>query len=325
MASRIDWEKQLGRRLKLREIDVFVTVATRGSMARAASDLGITQPAVSEMMANLERALGVRLLDRNPRGVAPTIYGDVLLRGGTAAIDDLRQCIKEMQSLADPAAGEVKVGCPETVATLLPPIIERMSNTHPRVLIHILDLAAPSLDLPQLRDRSLDLALVRFGGSAGQHPLARDLDVEVLLNDELVVVAGAKSKWARNPHVDLAKLTQVRWILPPLKTSNSRTVFEAFRERGLGAPNVVMATFSLHLRTSMLADGAYVTVLPRTVVQADGDRLGIRALPIKLPKHEFPLAVVTLKRRMANPVVQLFAQRAAAALRAMTSPPRARR
>ena len=315
MPPRADLDKHLGRRLKLREIEAFAAVAARGSMARAAVDLGITQPAVSEMMANLERALGVRLLDRNPRGVTPTIYGDVLMRGGRAAIDELRQCIKQMQALADPGAGEVKVGCPETVATLLPPVIQQISRTHPRVLVHVFDLVAPTLDLPQLRDRSLDLALVRYDGST-RHPLAQDLELDVLFHDELVVVAGEKSRWVRDPHIDIPKLSEARWLLPPLTTSNSRTVFEAFRERGLSAPQITTATFSLHLRTSMLADGACVTVLPRTVVQHDGARLGIRALPIKLPKHEFPLAVVTLKRRMTNPIAQLFVRQISAALRA---------
>src|SRR5882724_12411619 len=129
MVLGIDWQRQLARRLKLRDLDVFVTVAQRGSMARAAAELGITQPSVSEMMANLERALGVRLFDRSSRGAAPTIYGQVLLRGGLAAIDDLRQTVKEMQFLADPTAGDVRVGCPDTAAPLLPPIIERLSHT----------------------------------------------------------------------------------------------------------------------------------------------------------------------------------------------------
>ena len=105
---------------------------------------------------------------------------------------------------------------------------------------------------------------------------------------------------------DFAKLADARWILPPLQTSNSRTVFQAFRQRGVELPTVSMTTFSLYLRTSMLADGAYVTVLPRSIVQLNAERMSIKALPINLPRHEFPLAIVTLKSRMTNPVIQLF-------------------
>lgn len=324
MVLKIDWQRHLARRLKLRDLDVFVAVARHRSMAKAAADLGITQPSVSEMMANLERGLGVRLFDRSSRGVAPTIYGEVLLRGGRAAIDDLQQSIKEMQFLADPAAGDVRIGCPDTVAALLPPIIERLSHTHPRVLVHVSDVVAPTLDLPQLRDRTLDLALVRFGGKPEQHPIGDDVDVEVLLNDELVVVAGKNSRWARERKIDLAKLADARWILPPLQTSNSRTVFEAFREHGVELPKVAMTTFSLYLRTSMAADGAYVTVLPRSIVRLNAERMSIKALPIKLPRHEFPLAIVTLKSRMPNPVVQLFIKHVREGLRPMAARPAGR-
>jgi DNA-binding transcriptional LysR family regulator len=287
--------------------------------------LGVTQPSVSETIANLEHAVGVRLLNRSPQGVELTIYGQSLLKGGVAAFDDLRQSIKEIEFLADPTIGDVRVGCPETVAILLPPIIQRLSLKHPRLVLHVSDVVAPTLDLPQLRDRSLDLALVRFGGSPSQHPFGDDLDVEVLFDDEVLVVVGKKSRWARDRRIDFPKLANEPWILPPLHTSNSRVVFEAFRMRGLAPPKVTIATFSAQLRTSMVAAGPYVTVLPRSMLHLHADRLSLKALPIKLPAHEFPVALATLKNRMPNPVVQLFIKHVRAGVRSMGLPRPARR
>jgi hypothetical protein len=66
MARKIDWESQIGRRLRLRDLHVFSTVVQRGSMARAAAHLRVSQSAVSEIIAYLEHTLGVRLLDRSP-------------------------------------------------------------------------------------------------------------------------------------------------------------------------------------------------------------------------------------------------------------------
>jgi len=315
MAERMRGAEQIGRRLKLRELEVFIAVVQRGSMARAAVDLGITQPSVSEIISNLEHATGAPLLERGPRGVTPTLYGEVLMRGGNAAIDDLRQSIREIQFLRSPGVGDVRVGCPETVATLMPPILKRLSQCYPGILVHLSDVVAPTLDLPQLRDRSLDLALIRYGGPMDQHPFTDDLDVEVLLNDELVIVAGRNSRWARDRKIDLSKLAEARWILPPLNTSNSRTVFEAFRECGLDAPTVILVTFSQHLRTSMLDDANTVTVLPKSVLRFGADRSPIKALPINLPRHDFPLAIVTLKRRAMSPVAKLFVSHVREALR----------
>ena len=91
MAQRIDWDSQLGRRLRLRDLHVLMTVARLGSMAKAAAELGVSQPAVSEVIADLETALGVRLLDRTPQGAQPTPYGAVLIARAAAAFDELRQ------------------------------------------------------------------------------------------------------------------------------------------------------------------------------------------------------------------------------------------
>ena len=120
MAQRIDWDSQLGRRLRLRDLHVLMTVAKLGSMAKAAAELGVSQPAVSEVIADLENALGVRLLDRTPQGAQPTPYGAALLKRAINAFDELRQGIREIEFLADDSAGEIRIGCPEFDRSRLP-------------------------------------------------------------------------------------------------------------------------------------------------------------------------------------------------------------
>src|ERR1700731_1294208 len=97
MAKAIKDDSFIGRGIPLRDLHVFFTVTQRGSMAKAARDLGITQPAVSRVIADLEHALGVRLLDRGPQGVEATIYGRALLKCGLTVFDDLKQGVKELE------------------------------------------------------------------------------------------------------------------------------------------------------------------------------------------------------------------------------------
>ena len=82
MVRVIPWEQQIGRRLRLRDLFVFFTVVEYGSMARAGAKLGVSTPSISEAIATLEHALGVRLLDRSPKGVVATPYGEALLARG---------------------------------------------------------------------------------------------------------------------------------------------------------------------------------------------------------------------------------------------------
>src|SRR5215204_336210 len=110
----MQWSDRVGRRLKLRDLHILLAVARSGSMGKAA--LSISQPSISKAIADVEHAVGLRLLDRGPQGIEPTIYGRALLKCGTAVFDKLRQGVKELEFLIDPAAGELRVGCTETMA-----------------------------------------------------------------------------------------------------------------------------------------------------------------------------------------------------------------
>lgn len=316
MARISDWEGHIGRRLKLRDLHVFFTVVQSGSMAKAAAHLRVSPPAVSQIIADLEHALGVSLFDRSSQGVEPTSYGRALLKGGAAAFDDLKQTIKEIEFLADPTAGEVRIGCPETVAAILPPIIQRLYQRHPGVTVHVSDAVAPTFDLPQIRDRTLDLALVRVPALPSRDQLAEDLNVELLFRDEAVIVTGANSPWARRRKVDLAELAKELWILPPETSLNSVIVKEAFRASGLNPPKISLVTFSVQLRTILLANGPYVTVFPRSMMLLHAEHMGLKVLPAKLRgAQEWPVVIVTLKGRTLNPVARLFIDHVRAAVK----------
>src|SRR3979490_2833761 len=102
---------RIGRRMKLQDLHVLMTVVQAGTMGKAAQRLNTTQPIISRSIADLEHALGVRLLDRHRQGIEPTEYGRALLDCGVAVFDDLRQGVKNIEFLPDPNAGEGGIGC----------------------------------------------------------------------------------------------------------------------------------------------------------------------------------------------------------------------
>jgi DNA-binding transcriptional LysR family regulator len=118
---------RIGRRLKLHDLHVLMAVVQAGSMSKAAEFLNTTQPAVSRSIADLEHAFGVRLLDRSRQAVELTEYGRALLDGGVAMFDDLRQAVKNIEFLADPTAGEIRVGAHglARLASQPPPTLQR--------------------------------------------------------------------------------------------------------------------------------------------------------------------------------------------------------
>src|SRR5713226_9784608 len=110
MGAVMQLSDRIGRRMKLQDLHVLMTVMQAGSMGKAAQSLSISQPAVSRSIAELEHALGVCLLERHRRGIEATEYGRALLDCGVAVFDDLRQGVKNIAFLADPTAGELRIG-----------------------------------------------------------------------------------------------------------------------------------------------------------------------------------------------------------------------
>jgi len=298
----MEWERRIGRRLRLRDLHILSTVVERGSMAKAAAYLAVSQPAVSDAIANLEAALGVRLLDRVPHGVEPTIYATALLKRGHVVFDELRQGIKDIEFLADPTAGEVRVGCPESLAPVASAIIDRLSRRYPAVIVHVATTQPATLEFRELRERQVDLLLGRMISP----PLAdEDIDVEILFEDRLFVVAGARSPWTRRQKIELAELVNERWILLPPNNALSSLVAQAFRSRGLEPPRESV-TADIHLRIHLLTTGRFLTVLPADLLQFVGKRWSLKTLPIDLGIQAPSLGVLTLRNRTLSPVAQLF-------------------
>ncbi len=298
MARKIDWEGRIGRRLKLRDLHIYFAVVQCGSMAKAAAQLGVSQPTVSEAIAELEHTFGVRLLDRVARGVEPTMYGNALLKRGIAAFDELKQSTRDIAFLADPTIGELKIGCAESIAAaVLPTIIERFGQQYPSVVVHVDDVPSPALAL--LRGRQHDLIMARIVRPLGDE---EDFNVEVLFDDQLIIAATADSRWARRRKIDLAELIDEPWVLPPSDNWGYARVAEAFQALNLDMPKVGFVTVSVHLRTHLLASGRFLSVFPKSVAK----RYALHVLPVDLPVRPWPVVMVTLKNRTLSPIVERF-------------------
>lgn len=322
----VDWESRIGRRLRLRDLHVLFTVVQSGSMARAAAALGITQPAVSAAIADLEHVLGVRLLDRSTHGVQPTLYCSVLLRRGRVAFDELRLGIKEIEFLADPTAGEVRLACPESiVAGLLVPVIDQLSRQYPRLRLHVSAAETTTLEYAQLHERSVDLVLARMAKPPSQGNFTETLNAEVLFNDRFCLAVGPTSKWARRRKIELAELVNEPWISTPFDSPGGSWFAEAFRMRGLEPPKLTVTTFSVHLRNYLTAEGRFITALPESLVRFNPQSFDLKILPIELPMPQWPVGIVTLKTRTLNPAASLFIECARDIAKAIAGVPGAAR
>jgi DNA-binding transcriptional LysR family regulator len=299
--AKLSGEIEVGRRLKFRDLQVFFAVVEAGTMAEAGRQLGLTQPAVSEVIAQLELLFGARLFDRDTRGVEPTIYGRALLKRAQAALDEVKQGVRDIAFLTDPTRGEVRIGCAQRLsAAIMPQIVERFSQTYPRIVLHIDEVAPLTRDLSGLRDRKYDLMMGRPTKPLEQGPFGDDVNIDILFDDKIIVAAGKVSRWARRRKIeDLAALIDARWIL----TSGAvKIVGEAFPLRGLSMPNVTLITSSSVVASHLLAKTDSVTVTSQFAAKI----AGLNVLPIDLGLGPWPALIITLKNRTLNPVAERF-------------------
>ena len=309
------------RRIKLRDLHILLVVAQRGSMAKAATELAISQPAVSRAIADLEHELGLRLLDRSRNGIEPTPYGRALVRRGTAIFDELTQGLQELEFLADPTTGQLRIGSSESAAAgLLPAVIDQFARRHPGIRLSVAQTVLSTTHYSELRERSIDLLLGWI-----PTPFAEDdLVVEPMLSDPRVVVVGRQSKWARSSKLSLADLADEAWILPPPDTFVGSATADLFRESGLSMPRASLTTLSIHLCCRLAATGNFVTFLPSSIVQFSGRDLGLKMLPVKLPRTSVvSVAIVTLKNRTLSPAAEIFIECVREVSKSMAGKPRA--
>jgi DNA-binding transcriptional LysR family regulator len=292
------------RRLKLRDLHILLVVAQRGSMARAAAELAISQPAVSRAIADMEHALGLRLLDRSRNGIEPTAYGRALVKRGVTIFDELKQGLEELEFLADPTVGQLRIGSSESVAAgLLPAVIDRFSRQHPGIRLNVAQAVLSTTHYRELRERSIDLLLGWIPTTFAEE----DLMAETVFDEQGVVVAGQQSRWTRRRKLALADLADEAWILPPPDTFPGSRAADVFRASGLDMPRAPLTTLSIHLCCRLVASSRFLTLLPSSILHFGGHDLSLKMLPVKLPpRPPAPVAIVTLKNRTLSPVAELF-------------------
>ncbi len=299
----MDRNTRIGQRLKLRDLHCLMTAAQAGSMSRAARALGVSQPVLSKTIADLEFLLGVRLLDRSPKGVEPTVHGRNMLATGHAIFDELRLGVEEIEYLSDPSAGELSVGSNEaSTIGIVPAAIERMRREHPRVVVRVVLVNTAEEQREALLERRIDFAIGRLSDSRSEPRF----ESELLFDQQQVVVAGRQNPWTRRPRVKLAELLGERWVLPSIETTSGRLAAEVFSASGLPTPRAAVVTSSFLLNRGLLERGQFLALMPASILPLVMNNSKLRQVAVALPRQLAPVGVVKLRNRVPSPLAGKF-------------------
>lgn len=298
-SPRIPDLRHISGRLRLRHLDLLQALHALGSVHKAAARLGMTQPAASKLLLELEDMFGVALFVRSRRGITATAFGQALAGKTDVLLADLAGARNEIAALAAGARGRIRIGVqPVALPVLVPRAIQRMRVDNPGVTVMLHEGAHDAL-LDSLARGELDCVLGRLMLGAAQTVFR----TEVLYEEPICVVARKGHPLARSTRITAAALARQDWILPPPDAPLRQRIDAYFAQQGLALPAPVAESVSLLANEVLLRGADMLAAMPRAVAHHYAE-LGVLAILKFKPDWSLP-AVGVVQRAHVEPAPAL--------------------
>jgi DNA-binding transcriptional LysR family regulator len=292
-----------GSHLKTRQLALLVHLDDERSLARAAAATGLTQPAASKLLRQVESTLDVQLFERHARGMTPTCYGEILIRHARQALSRIGLAREEIKALKSGLPGNAAIGTILHPGTNLVPLaVARMKLRYPGILIGIeID---PSRTLVQrLLEGDLDMVVGRVLDSTR----ADELVYEPLAAEEPhAVIARAQHPLAGRRELQLENLIEQPWIVPPAGSLVRDRLAAMFVQRGLSMPTNIVETLSLSASANLLQQSNMLAALPEESVQPWCTAGILTVLVRNLPLGLGAFGLITRRDHRLSPGAQLM-------------------
>ena len=269
----------LRARLKTRQLLLLIALDEQRNIHRAAETLHMTQPAASKQIKDLEEMLDVKLFERLPRGMEPTLFGETMIRHARMALTSLSLAHDDVLALKSGLVGQVEVGVIMTPAmSLLPKAIAKVKLQAPllRIGVHL----EPSNTLLNMLERgTLDFMI----GRILEHDTNSRFTYEELTEEPACAVARIGHPLASAANLTLKDIASHPWILPPQGSILRHRVDMMFRRASLEPPANTVDTTALLLITALLQQTDTLHVMPVDVARYYQSLNVLTILPIELP------------------------------------------
>jgi LysR family pca operon transcriptional activator len=295
--------RHLDQRFRLHALRAIDAIETQLSLVKASAALGISQPSLTKALHDVEAMLEVRLFDRHPRGMRPTVAGTAVARAARRVLAELRRLEAELDQLASPGAGTVSLGALPVAATgVLPGVLSRLARTHPDIKIGLQQGRTEEL-LPTLAAGEIDLIVGRLYEPAMPDGFVR----EALWAEPLSILARAGHPVTRDGPPSVKMLREYALVLPTVTQRVGQEIEHLLFVLGLDAAASLRSS-SYGLIREMLHDTDRLSIMPRMMMVGDLLRgtLQVVALPIEAPPR--PAGLITAAGRVLPPACRTFVE-----------------
>lgn len=300
-------------RVKLRQLLLVTALGESRNLRRAAAQLAMTQPTATKLLRELEQSVGVKLFERSRRGMAPTLYGESMVRHARALLAGLDAARDEIGAISEGASGRLVIGTMvSTAPVLLPRALAALIAERPGLRISILE-ATHDMLVAALKRGEVDIMLGRVMGGAEMD----ELECELLYRDEFRVVCGPGHPLGAARRLRLSALAGERWILPPPTTPLRQRLDILFMTEAGARPRHALESVSLLTNLTLLQETQMLGVMPADVARHFARNGLLKVLPVPLRDLFGPVALITRANLPRPPAVTALIDALRGAARAL--------
>ena len=299
----IELDRYVRSNLRTKQLQLLVAVDDFRNLSKVAAHAHVSQPAVSKSLGELERGLGLKLFERTARGVAPTVYGECLVRHARSVLSGLDQARDELRGLLSGASGRICVGVlPGAVPALLPQSLALLKGRSPNTNVLLREGTMETL-LPELWQEKLDLIVGRLPARSGQ-----ELGEKILSEEPVTLVAGPHHPLAKRRRLHWLDVKEYPWVLPPVGALLREPLERAFEQHALPMPVNTIETLSIHVVSVYLQLTDAIGTMARDVAKYYQGLGQLAVLPLGFPRLLRPLGITWSRQRPLSPSTKLLMQ-----------------
>jgi len=278
--------------MELRQLKHLLAVLEHGSLSRAADALGVSHQGLSKSIASLEESLNVKLLVRGPRGVAASVYGEVLAEHARFIDGEAALAAQSIASLRGGTTGRLTIGAGISAASsLVPRAAARLFSRRPSTTLTV--LTGP---FAEFRHALADGEIALFVGTVVDEAVDPVLSVEPLFVDHDFIVARTGHPLLERASVTLEDLATFPWIFSVGTLEFRRGLIRLFEAQGLAPPRSMIESDSLEVTKSSLRQTDFLTLLPRQVIANEEANGQLAIVAFDTPLWNRPVALCSRKR-----------------------------
>ena len=291
-------------KLEPKQLSHLAVIAACGSFSRAAVRLNISQPALSTSIAQLERTVGGRVLDRGRHGATLTELGHALARHSHAVDSQLSMAAEEVRLRKLGGYGPLVIGVtPISAASLVPEALGQLKRAIPKLSASVVEGVFDE-SMSMLRAGEIDL----FVGPVGIFPGSTEIVEQPLTTDPLDLVMRSRHSLASSASIALRELRSADWALPSEGGAFQRQIEALFISAGVQWPTFYIATNSMTALKAIIARSDCVTIMPRRLIHLERKVKRLTTVRLRDRGSRRYLGLSWIGHRGLSPIAERFAE-----------------